>query len=266
MSGIIVPMSLIIQSQQSVTYNINTPAFEGPLDLLLYLIERAELDITRVALAQVTNQFVEHVNNMVELPAEEASAFMVIAAKLLQIKSEALLPRPPVRGEFEEDPAEALARQLIIYRKFKRLAGFLDIRDNSNFRTHLRITSPPKVEPSLDMTDLGLSDLIDIARLLLIQNDNREELRTVVAAPVVTIRQKIKAITNALRSYKTASFASLLNRSSTRTEIVVTFLALLELIKRHLVWVQQESLFGEIEILQADDWEDSLEFELEFEE
>jgi len=82
MSGIIVPMSLIIQSQQSVTYNINTPAFEGPLDLLLYLIERAELDITRVALAQVTNQFVEHVNNMVELPAEEASAFMVIAAKL----------------------------------------------------------------------------------------------------------------------------------------------------------------------------------------
>ena len=257
-------MSLITFSQHAVTYNIHNLAFEGPLDLLLYLIERAELDITRLSLAQVTSQFIEHVSNMIELPAEEASAFMVIAAKLLQIKSEALLPRPPIRGEFEEDPAEALARQLVIYRRFKRVAGVLDTREISRLKTYLRISSPPKIETSLDMTGLGLSDLVSTAKLLFNQFDERVELKTVVAPPVVTIRQKIKAITGALKMYKQTTFGSLLTKSSTRTEIVVTFLALLELIKRHLVRAQQESLFGDIEILPLGEWDDSVDFELEF--
>src|SRR5512135_468158 len=103
-------------------YTVNTPVYQGPLDLLLQLIERAELDITRLALAQVTDQYLAHLRAMQDAPAEEVSAFLVIAAKLLQIKSEALLPRPPVRVEGEEDPGEALARQLIIYKRYREIA------------------------------------------------------------------------------------------------------------------------------------------------
>ncbi|HJS28904.1 MAG TPA: ScpA family protein, partial [Anaerolineales bacterium] len=99
-------------------YKVSIPVYEGPLDLLLNLIEQAELDITRVALAQVTDQFLAYLQNLTIVSPEEISAFLVIAAKLVQIKSEALLPRPPARAEGEEDPAEALARQLRIYKRF----------------------------------------------------------------------------------------------------------------------------------------------------
>src|SRR4030065_1567248 len=89
-------------------YQVATPVFSGPLDLLLALIERAELDITSLSLALVTDQYLEHLKNIKERAADEVSAFLIVAAKLLQIKSEALLPRPPVRQPGEEDPGQTL--------------------------------------------------------------------------------------------------------------------------------------------------------------
>src|SRR5512144_516146 len=111
-------MNLDIASHQARAYTVATPVYEGPLDLLLQLIERAELDITTLALAQVTDQYLAYLRAMEEHAAEEVSAFLVIAAKLLQIKSEALLPRPPVREVGEEDPGAALAQQLLMYKRF----------------------------------------------------------------------------------------------------------------------------------------------------
>lgn len=96
------PMSLSPVSYQTHSYHVATAVFEGPLDLLLHLIERSELDITKLSLAQVTDQYLEHMHRLPELLAEEVSAFLVIAAKLLLIKSEALLPRPPVREEVKK--------------------------------------------------------------------------------------------------------------------------------------------------------------------
>ena len=101
-------MSLGITADPIRVYKVSTPVYEGPLDLLLQLIERAELDITKLALAEVTEQYLEHLRSLQERAAQEVSAFLVVAARLLQIKSEALLPRPPVREAGEEDPAEAL--------------------------------------------------------------------------------------------------------------------------------------------------------------
>jgi segregation and condensation protein A len=103
-------------------YKVATPVYEGPLDLLLQLIEHAELDITKLALALVTDQYLSRLRDLQERAAEEVSAFLVIAARLLQIKSEALLPRPPVREAGEEDPGEALARQLLAYKRYKEIA------------------------------------------------------------------------------------------------------------------------------------------------
>ncbi|HAE58870.1 MAG TPA: hypothetical protein DCG54_05015, partial [Anaerolineae bacterium] len=118
-------MDLNIASHQTGNYTVQIPVYEGPLDLLLQLIERAELDITSVALAMVTDQYLKYIRAMQEARAEEISAFLVIAAKLIQIKSEALLPRPPVREVGEEDPAENLARQLRIYKQFKKIANWM---------------------------------------------------------------------------------------------------------------------------------------------
>ncbi|RME05966.1 MAG: chromosome segregation protein ScpA, partial [Anaerolineae bacterium] len=126
-------------TRQIADYKVVTPVYEGPLDLLLQLIEQAELDITRLALAQVTNQYLEHLQSMPQRDPEEVSAFLVIAAKLLQVKSEALLPRPPVREEGEEDPGEALARQLIIYRRYKQIAEQLGERSRQGLRCYLRL-------------------------------------------------------------------------------------------------------------------------------
>lgn len=257
-------MNLNIASHQSGAYHVSTPVYEGPLDLLLQLIERSELDITRLALAQVTDQYLEHLRGMQEGPAEEVSAFLVIAARLIQIKSEALLPRPPVREPGEEDPAEALARQLAAYKKYREIAELLALREADNFKTHLRLAAPPKIDAQLDLEGIDLYDLIAAARSALLKTDFRPGLKTVVSAPVVTIREKIGQISRFLRRGGKATFHLLIGEKRTRLDIVVTFLALLELVKRHLIVAHQVKNFGDIEIESDQDWEWESEFELEF--
>jgi segregation and condensation protein A len=257
-------MNLNIASHQARAYTITTPVYEGPLDLLLQLIERAELDITRLALAQVTEQYLEHLRMMQERAAEEVSAFLVIAAKLIQIKSEALLPRPPVREEGEEDPGETLARQLLEYKRYKKIADFLARREAAGLYSYLRLAPPPKVDGSVDLSGVSLANLVEAARGVLLQEDARPALSTVVTAPPVTIRQKIHLIARVLRQYGRTSFRAILTGSRTRIEVVVTFLAMLELIKRSFVQVSQEGLFGEIQVEPTGAWDDNEEFDLEF--
>jgi|SRR3990172_1494948 len=257
-------MSFNAVSYQTRSYTVATPTFEGPLDLLLQLIERAELDITNLALAQVTDQYLEHLRNLAVLPAEEVSAFLVIAARLLQIKSEVLLPRTPSREEGEEDAGEALARQLLLYRQFKRVANALEAREAAGLKTYLRVVAVQRPETTLDLSGVGLIDLFIAARAILFDDDDRAELRTVVSPPVVTIREKIRLISSLLRQKGQLTFGSMLRNSNSRIEIVVTFLALLELIKRHMVRVEQEIRFGEIDIEPSELWDGNEEFELEF--
>jgi segregation and condensation protein A len=257
-------MSIDPASHQAHRYTVATPIFEGPLDLLLHLIERAELDITRLALAQVTDQYLEHLHTMSVLAAEEVSAFLVVAARLLQIKSEALLPRPPVHDEGEEDPGEALARQLIEYRKYKKIAGWLSEREAAGLRTYLRLAPPIRLDSPLDLNGMGIPDLVEAARQVLSRLDQRPELRIVVAPPRVTIRQKIGLIFKQLHQKGKETFLNLLREAHSRLEVVVTFLAMLELIKRQRVQVRQELLFGEIILEPAQDWNENEDFELEF--
>lgn len=257
-------MKLSFATHQVGAYKVATPVYEGPLDLLLQLIERAELDITRLAIAQVTDQYLAYLRSLPTRAAEEVSAFLVIATRLVQIKSEALLPRPPVREAGEEDPGEALARQLLAYKRYKEIANILAEREASGLRTHLRLAPPPKVQGKVDLSGFSLADLAAAAREAFIQSDNRPELGTVVAAPRVTIRDKIGVIVHSLRQRSQTTFQQLLGQSNTRLDIVVTFLAMLELVKRHLVHAQQESLFGEITLEPADEWNVDAEFELEF--
>ncbi|HSM71460.1 MAG TPA: segregation/condensation protein A [Anaerolineales bacterium] len=250
---------------RQLNYEVHTPVYEGPLDLLLNLIERTELDVTTVSLAMVTDQYLVHINSMDELLADEISAFLVIAAKLIQIKSEALLPRPPAREPGEEDAGQALVDQLKLYKRFKEIGQWLSARQQANLRTYLRIAPPPKVEPKLDMSNLTLEDLIAAAEEAFAKEKTKKPLASVISAPRVTIREKIDMITKVMKNMQRASFSSLTKDSTSRLEIVVTFLAMLELIKRYRVQAHQEGLFSEIEIDRSEDWKEDEEIEIEFE-
>jgi segregation and condensation protein A len=264
LSGIITPMLIATAAHHANPYKVSTPVYQGPLDLLLQLIERAELDITKLALAQVTDQYLTYMKSFKTQDAEGVSVFLVIASKLLQIKSEALLPQPPIREVGEEDPGEELARLLIIYKRYKEVAGFLKERESKGYRSYLRLNPPPKIEATLDMSEFTIQDILEAARAAFIEADNRQELGNVVPMPKITIREKIGIIFQSLKSGKSTSFRKLLGNVHTRLDIVVTFLAMLELVKRHFIKAQQETLFGEITLETSHSWEEEIDFELEF--
>jgi segregation and condensation protein A len=255
MPGLVTPVS---------QYTVVTSVYEGPLDLLLQLIERAELDITSLALAQVTDQYLEHLRSLSEHRPEEVSAFLVIASRLLQIKSEALLPRPPQREPGEEDPGEALARQLIIYKRFKELANLLLLRETGHWRTYPRQAPPPILDLSVDLSGLTIEDLLLAAQQVFSQQTNYPVLSSVVPLPRITIREKIAIIADYLRLNHEGTFDQLLGDRRYRLDIVVTFLALLELVKRRMILAQQEGLFSQISFKPTEAWSDDTSFELEF--
>jgi segregation and condensation protein A len=250
---------------RQLNYNVQTPVYEGPLDLLLNLIEHADLDITTVSLAMVTDQYLSYINSMEQLNADEISAFLVIASKLIQIKSEALLPRPPAREVGEEGAGQALVDQLKLYKRFKEIGGWLNTRETAKLRTYLRVAPPPKVEPKLDLSNITLEKLVAAAEEVFAREMSKKPLASVIAAPRVTIREKIELITKIMKEAQRASFNSLIKDSRSRLEIVVTFLAMLELIKRYRVQARQEGLFGDIEIDRMEEWPESDEIEIEFE-
>ena len=260
-------MSLQVAAHQTEGYRVSTPVYEGPLDLLLQLIERAELDITTLALAQVTDQYLAHLKGMDEQNAAEVSGFLVIAARLVQIKSAALLPRIPIQSaeEEEEDPGEALARQLLTYKRFKELAGVLNGRETAGLRSYLRVAPPPvKIEARLDLSNITLTDLVQAAREIFFSKPDLPALSRVVSMPRVTIREKIHIIIDSLRSLGGSTFRSFLRRRGDRLEAVVTFLAMLELIKRRVVEASQSDLFAEIEVRSTGEWDDKEDGNLEF--
>lgn len=260
-------MDFQIAGHQTEGYHINTEVYTGPLDLLLQLIEKAELDITRLALAQVTDQYLEHLHHLENQDPAEVSAFLVIAAKLVQIKSSALLPRPNMPNvQIEEDPGEALARQLIIYKRFKELSMFLDEREAAGMHSYLRLDANPsaQIPTKLDLSELTLDGLLQAAREVFGNVNNLPPLSEVVSSPRFTIRQKINIILEMLQRSGSSSFSRILTGKTSRVEVVVTFLALLELVKRHMVGVNQDTLFGDI-ILEAEGELSALdEEELEF--
>ncbi|NTV36248.1 MAG: segregation/condensation protein A, partial [Anaerolineaceae bacterium] len=244
-------MGIQLNNRTATNYLIATEVYEGPLDLLLELIEKAELDITKVALAQVTDQYLVYLSQIQERDPIEVSAFLVIAAKLIQIKSAALLPKPTLDPSLqpEEDPGEALARQLIIYKRFKELASHLAAREEQNLHTFLRLSSSPNIFASkFDLSDITLEDLVSAASEIFATGGNLPPLSSVVNMPRVTIREKISMILLRLKDGP-VSFKQMFTHKNSRVDIVVTFLAMLELIKRHIVDAEQTDLFGDITLI-----------------
>ena len=234
---------------QKPSYEVQLEVFNGPLDLLLHLIEHNELDITTVSLAQVTDQYLAYLRLIEERRPDDIAGFVVIAARLLLIKSRALLPQPPPLIQEEEDIGEDLVRQLREYRRFKHIAAILRQRDDDGLSSHPR-TAPAStflnLVPKLDLEGTSLEDLIGALRELL-EEQEADEGPSVVPHKV-TIGQKIVEIDRLLQARQSLTFDELFASETSRLEVIVTLLAVLELIRTHRVQAQQSTLFGPISI------------------
>jgi segregation and condensation protein A len=251
-------------------YRVELPDFEGPLDLLLSLIEREEMDITKISLAHVTDQYLGYLEILREVHPDELTDFLVVAAKLILIKSEMLLPRPPpsVIEDEEEDLGDDLARQLLIYKQFKEIAGHLKNLEDKGERNYVRVAPLSlQIEPKLIPGTHTLDDLLQAARDAFAVKPPDPDVDEVVSPEVVTIGQQMAHIRQKVITKKKLSFQGLLGDSRNRIEIIVTLLAVLELIKRRLVTVEQADLFGDLMIIKSesspelsdDEWEELTE-------
>jgi len=237
-------------------YQVTLPSFQGPLDLLLHLIEQERLDITKVALAQVTDQYLQYIATLQEVDADLLSDFLVIAAKLVFIKSQALLPKLPMDAshcEEDENVGDQLVRQLRAYRQFRQAAQILARREALCLRSYVRVAMPRVLEPHLPPGEISLEDLIIAAHNALAIRSPDPAVDRVVSPVVVTIGERIAFICQFLERIPQVAFSSLVRMCTRRLEIIVTFMALLELIKQNVVDVQQEAPFGEIVIYREHD-------------
>jgi segregation and condensation protein A len=239
-------------SKTGSTYTIHTEVYEGPLDLLLSLITKAELDITRLSLAAVTDAYLTYLASLQQTSAVEVSGFLVIASKLIQIKSEALLPRPPERMEGEEDPAESLARQLKLYRAIKQTALWLGDLQLKGLHSYIRLAPPAKIDKSVDLSGVNVNDLIELMKALYHFQEDAAPITTVVTIPRVTIKNKIRDLIQHLRTQQQLSYRQMLPKVYDRVEAIVLFLAVLELIKQQYVNAQQSGLFSDINLTATD--------------
>lgn len=234
-----------------MSYPIQLPSFNGPLDLLLRLIEREELDITTIALAQVADQYLTYVRSL-EAPEPGALAeFVSLAARLLVIKSRALLPRPtaPTPLVPEDQDAEALAHQLREYRRFKQAAALLRSWHEDERRTFLRL-APVSVELDLALPPVkhSVNDLINALQRRMQLALPLDQPTPLSLGPRLTVAQVAERVRDRLTQQAWFSFEDLFDLVVTREDVIVTFWAVLELLKRQAITLSQDELFGTISI------------------
>ncbi len=232
-------------------YQVVLPVFEGPLHLLLHLIEREELDITQVSLAQVTNQYLDYLAQLGQRDPDNLADFLVVAAKLLLIKSRVLLPQPPSPATPEEDDVgEDLVRQLIEYRRFREAARWLQELEEGGQQSYIRLAGMPSLERSVDLGDISLDDLLATVREVLALKPPTPSVNGAVAPITITVTDQMSLIERETAQGRAVSFRLLLEQATSRLEVIVTLLALLELVKQLRVRMRQDRLFGDIQILR----------------
>jgi len=228
-------------------YQVQLAVFQGPLDLLLRLIERDELDITLVSLALVADQFLAHISQLQEASAGSLAEFLVIAARLLVLKSRVLLPREEDEvDEEQEDWEQELLERLLEYKRFKSVAQKLRELEETDLRSYPRIAAPPKLRPRFEPGEVSPDELYAAFKRILEAHPPMPPVDDVVAPVVIHIADCIQSILTRVKRYPRVRFSTLMRHARSRLEVIVTFLAMLELIKLQQLRVTQEQAFGEI--------------------
>ena len=236
-------------------YSVKLDIFEGPLDLLLYLIRQQEVDIYDIPIASITQQYLEYIEIMKSLDLDVAGEFLVMAATLIKVKSKMLLPRhEELEGPEAEDPRRDLVQQLLEYKKFKEAASRLEEREDHQRLMYPRPkgafekqddapTEPPKPE-------VGLIDLLQAFRQV-VERIDKVKLYQIVGEDI-TIEERLDFVLKEITERKRMKFFDLFVNETRKLVMVVTFFALLELIRLGHVTVTQEGLFGEILICRVE--------------
>ena len=238
-----------------MSYKVKLEIFEGPLDLLLYLVKQNHLEITKIPIAQITDQYLKYLELMQALDLEIAGEFLVMAATLMQIKSRMLLPPEALTPEEQEepDPTQELIQRLLEYQRFKQAAELLSSMEKNRL-VQLSRPVPPDGAPVAETEELMEASLFDLLNAFsqFMKGQVPRELFHEIIKDEFTVEEKVDLLRNLTRQRGRLDFAELFGSAHNTSEIIATFLALLELIRLKEVVIRQTQLFGEIVILSND--------------
>lgn len=244
---------MIMQMEDS-PYTVTLGVFEGPLDLLLHLIRQHEIDIYDIPIAKVTEQYLAYLSLMESLDLEVAGEWLVMAATLLEIKSRMLLPEDPQELPDEEpvDPRLELVERLIEYEKFKGAAEVFREKEAERSRVFSRgaVEVEFDLRPKFDLSDITAVDLLAALQKILLDTDEDEPV-TSIQRRKVSVRMRMREVWKKIETAGKIAFEELFEGDRNRVEIVITFLALLELLKQRRVKVKQARAFAPINIVAA---------------
>ena len=244
--------------------DVKLNVFEGPLDLLLHLIEKNKVNIYDIPIVTITEQYLEYVNNMEEEDLDVMSEFLVMAATLIKIKSKMLLPKDEEDPEDEEDPREELVRRLLEYKMYKYAAGELkdlEIEGNKAFFKKATIPAEVKnVKQEVDPYELISKADVDLQNeifksVMRKQVDKVDPIRSKfkeIEREEISLEEKMAEVREEVRGLEGINFRTLLEMQASKMNIIVTFLAILELMKIGAIAIRQEDIFGEIIIDSLD--------------
>lgn len=222
--------------------------FEGPMDLLLHLIKKEDVDIIDISIEQITKQYLDFINQMEEMNLNIASEYLIMAAELLEIKSAILLPKKEVEFEIEEDPRENLINRLIEYKRYKEITGeFKELEENRKnyFTKSVEDLSTYRCDESVDLGDLDLDKLVEAFSKFLIRKQEEKPLNTKISKKEYSVKERSDEIRNILKKKKNVNFEELFEEYK-KDYVVVTFLSILSLARKQELEIKQEDNFDKI--------------------
>lgn len=234
-------------------YEIMLDKFEGPLDLLYHLIEKEKIDIYDIPIYKITSQYIEYINEMKELDLEITSEFLIMASTLIEIKSKMLIPKlvkENTNSDEELDPREELVKRLIEYKKYKEASIELKNRENTYKKIYYKAKEEIEYDDSLELEDVSLKQMVEIYQNILENciDFSKEIDYEEIKRDEITIEESIDKIIYLLRSKESVKFQELFLITTSKSVIVTTFIAILELIKQKRILIAQENNFSDIYI------------------
>lgn len=240
-----------------MTYNIKLEVFEGPFDLLVYLIEKAQMDIYDIHISEITQQYINYMEMMKDFNLELATEFLVLAATLIEIKSKMLLPKSEIiiNENMEEiDPRTELVQKILEYKKFKNAAEVLKESEEKTSHIYFKVKEDIDFQnTNSEYIDLDLDQFIHAFNLFLTKKKKIFDIQKKyleIESERISIEDKIKQIKNYFKQKERIDFVSLISDQFDRYEVITTFMAMLELIKQRSIIVQQHIIFGNIILIR----------------
>ena len=231
-------------------YEVKINEFEGPLDLLLHLIKKANIDIYDISLEEITNQYLDYINSMKKLNLDIASEYLIMASELLEYKSKSLLPKKENEvDDYEEDPKEELIKRLVDYKKYKEITS--TFKELENIRSDIYTKSPSNIseygEKEVNNDNVTIDDLINAFKKFMDRKEFEKPIHTKITTKELSVSERMIGIRNVLKSRKSINFIDLFD-NYTKSYVVVTFLSILEMSKNKEIVIIQDNNFSNIMI------------------